>query len=260
MKNLLLLIQDEADAQNLSSAARWIIAHGVTTVWALLSPAVLVSTETATAAIDKEIEDLIKAKNAASARDDFDAAKGYSKQAEAKMLDKAGAVAKAHTGLSDDEKRKRTAALRDPFFNTLRDARVSVKFDRLTEHFETDNYLNLVMSLTKAWPAQMPHGTYGTSWARALTVENVQPVKVEAPAIPTEVIQAVKSVALALPKTMKPKVDPDKIYTGEELEKLAYFSLKSVAMRHEVWMEKQPKPETIRRILDAQAAKQLASM
>lgn len=247
MKNLLLLIQSEADAKNLLSAAKWLVQTGVKNCWALMSPAVLLDSESAAAKINKDIADLRAAEDAASKRRDHGTAEQFSKQADIKMLEKAALVANAYKELSMEEVKTRYVALLAPFVAVLGEAGMNFKDTLAKEHFELDNWLNFVNAHKQSNPFEA--GAFGVVWAGELTASP----SVHA-AFENSLPANLPKVTLPIAPIEKTKFDPAKKRTLNELEDLSFMALKSVGNYWGVYEKGILKGDLIRNIDKAQQA------
>lgn len=239
MKNLLLLVQTEADAKNLLPAARWIVSHGLKSCWLLMSPAVLLDSESAAAKINKDIADLRAAEEAAGKRKDYPTAEQFSKQADIKMLEKAALVANAYKELSPEEIKTRYSTLLAPFVAVLGEAGMNFKDTLAKEHYELDNHLNFINAHKHSNPFEP--GTYATDWAGELSEVEHQVVNrifseegKTRNALKTPALDASK-VHVPIAPLGKEKFDPSKPRTLDELEALSFMALKSVGNYHKVF-------------------------
>lgn len=261
MKNLLLLIQSEADAKNLLSAAKWLVQTGVKNCWALMSPAVLLDSESAAAKINKDIADLRAAEEAAGKRKDYSTAEQFSKQADIKMLEKAALVANAYKELSMEEVKTRYVALLAPFVAVLGEAGMNFKDTLAKEHFELDNWLNFVNAHKQSNPFEA--GAFGVVWAGELKEGTRQSVSglFEGSAPKQNTIVGVDvgldkngTVTTSVTPIEKTKFDPAKKRTLNELEDLSFMALKSVGNYWGVYEKGILKGDLIRNIDKAQQA------
>lgn len=245
MKQTLVLVQNQSDAANLTNAGKWLISHGVTSAWVLLSPQVLVTAESASAKIDAEIAELRVLEDAASKARKHGEAEGFSKQIDMKLMDKAQEVAVAYRNLTPEESQKRLKEMLSGIFEIAQGAGMNFKAQCAKEHYETDNFVNFLNASLAGRPPGFEPGNFGIEWAASLTdTEKTESPALTGPMTPIAEVAASKPVVEA-----KTKFDPSIFRSLEALESLPHFSLASVAKHHGISIPKgQPKEETIKQI------------
>lgn len=251
MKNIILLVQSDADVKCLPNLPAILKAIGTERVWGIVSPAVVISEESAAAKFDEEITALKQTQDQAVKRRDFKSADAIEEQIQGKQLDKSKAVNDAWRALSSDELKAKFALLLKPLSQELDKVGVKARFSRTQEHFQTDNYVNMLNGFLSGWDEMMPHGSYAVAWPRAFSVRDAKAASVE-------IAQPVKPSVKAAPTSVKPAVVPGEKHTKHTKESLAamrYFGLKAVAEKHGVLMVKgMEKSVVIDQILQKQAA------
>jgi len=168
VKNLLLLVQTPADVEALPAATQAIKHSSVRGVWLLLSPAIIVDQKAAAATFDKDIADLEAAEEAAAGRRDYEGARGYAAQRDAKQLDRAKALRDAWKSVSADDRDVRIKNIVRPIMDELNPRRdetgTALKVSELQDHWEPENWIAMLNSLTAGWFKPFTPGTFFVAW------------------------------------------------------------------------------------------------
>lgn len=264
----LILVQSDADAAAIPQAASALLALKPSRCWFLVSPAVAVKTAEATAQVEKEIEALAAHSKAAAQREDYAAAQQLKLQREAKELERAKAITAAWKSLKPEEIAAKIKELMAPV-RAFDAAGIATKVNRSLEHHDTADWVNMVNATMKAYEGEMPHGEYAIVWARDVAAwvgvtrkDNpaAPPVAPLEPVAKTDLDPvAQKPAQRSSARKAAPTPKPQGPYSDRELEKMPFFTLMNVAKGLNVWTDGQPKPETVKRILQAQLNKQAAA-
>lgn len=168
---LLLLVQNENDVKHLPAAAQSILSSAITGVWVVFSPAITVDANEAASKLDAEIQQLVAAERAAADRTDYEAAKGYKTQREGKELDKAKAIRDAWKTADATAKQERTKAIFEPFTKALNPdgkGRISIKVTGHSEHFEREQWVQMLNSLSGVWFKPFAPGSFVVGWPESM--------------------------------------------------------------------------------------------
>lgn len=215
MLNVILLVQTAHDIAALPGAAASLKRANASACWLIYSPAVLADAETVNAEFDKQIAALNTAIGQASAREDFDGAKGYKEQRDGLILQKVASVKEAYKSLTPEQQQAAATKLFGPFYESK--PAPSLKISRHGDHYETANWIEMVNSLKGAWPSTLPAGDYVVTWPGQLAqwgadAVATSPATAVAPASQTSTAAPVTPPPTTSPATVKPKA-PSKSYT-----------------------------------------------
>jgi len=166
MKNILLLIQNQADIAALATASREIKKLNTEGCWLVFSPAVLVDTAAAAKEHDVAIRDINDAMTACAGRLDFAGAAQYKLKLDAAILDKAESVKNAY--------KKMTAAEQESAFQRVfgdfvkNPPAANMKVTQHSDHYEPESWIEFLNSLKGAWFAPFTPGTFSILWPTSL--------------------------------------------------------------------------------------------
>jgi hypothetical protein len=164
MKQQLLLCQSQADSDALLPAVPALVSAGVNAIWLLYSPVVLVDTKAAEAEHQRNIDGLNASIARCTAAEDFQGALAYKVQRDAAVLERATAVKDAWKKLAVYEQAEAEKKLFTPFLEGMGAAGISVRVQRLTEHYETPHFIDALNSIRKSWFAPCAPGTFSMDW------------------------------------------------------------------------------------------------
>lgn len=248
MSKLLLLVQSPDDVQHLDAAAHSILNSSITGVWVVFSPAITVDASEAATKLDAEIEQLRSAERSAAERSDYAAAAGYKTQREGKELDRAKALRDAWKTADEAKRKERTRAIFEPFVKTLNPdgkGKISVKVTGHSDHYERDQWVALLNSLTGVWFKPFTPGSFVTAWPEA--VEMSIPKRISLSGLDQP--EPAPKVSLSDPlKDAKPKT------REEELLATHHMSLRPIAKKLGLDIEGKSKADAVAAILAAEAA------
>lgn len=257
MKHILLLVHNQTDVDALSSACQSIIASGYTGCWVLHSPAIAVDQNSAAAKFDAEISALLTAEKAAADRGDYEAAASHKLSREGKTLDRAKAVSDAWKNLTEDDRKKayseKFADLRSAF-----EGRINARVTCLQDHYEPEQYIQMLNAISGAWFKPFVHGQYVIAWPGAIP-EPGKPQIVER--VPCEAAKAPEKpahAAPAAPAAKKPAAPRQFGSRREELLSMRYFALKKAAGVAGVSMDGKKPPQIVEEILAKESVLQPA--
>jgi hypothetical protein len=168
MSKLLLLVQTEADVAHLDGAAKAILSSAITGVWVVFSPAVTVNASEAATKLDAEIETLKVAERQAADRSDYTAAAGYKTQREGKELDRAKALRDAWKTAPAEERQARIKSIFGPFGEALKAKGLSVRITGHSDHYDRDQWVAMLNSLSGVWFKEFSPGTFVVGWPEAV--------------------------------------------------------------------------------------------
>lgn len=172
---LLLLVQSQSDVDHLDAAARSILNSAITGVWVVFSPAITINALEAAAKLDAEIEQLRTAERQAADRADYEAAKGYKGQRDGKELDRAKVLRDAWKTADEAARKARTKEIFEPFMKVLNPdgkGRISVKVTSHSDHYERDQWVVMLNSLTGVWFKPFTPGSFVVGWPEAVATSN----------------------------------------------------------------------------------------
>jgi len=157
---LLLFVHTAQDVAALPIAATAIKRLGITGLWLLFSPAVLVDDAEASAKYDKDIAELDAAVEACASRRDFEGAKGYQAQLDAKRLSKVENVKNQWKTM--DKAQKDAAAER--VFGTFMESKPceNIRPECMDDHFDT--FVDAFNAQRKKWFAEYKQGGFVMAW------------------------------------------------------------------------------------------------
>lgn len=211
MLNVILLVQTAHDIAALPGAAASLKRANASACWLIYSPAVLADAETVNAEFDKQIAALNTAISQASAREDFDGAKGYKEQRDGLILQKVASVKEAYKSLTPEQQQAAATKLFGPFYESK--PAPSLKISRHGDHYETANWIEMVNSLKGAWPSTLPAGDYVVTWPGQLAQFFPESSPATAVSPPSQSITAMPiPLPATSPATVKPKA-ASKSYT-----------------------------------------------
>lgn len=167
MSKLLLLVQTEADVAHLDAAAKAIQASAITGIWVVFSPAITVNASEAASKLDGEIETLRTAEKQAAERSDYAAAAGYKEQRDGKALDRAKALRDAWKTASPEDRKKKTESIFVPFAEPLKRAGLNVKVTGHSDHYDREQWVAMLNSLSGAWFKEFVPGSFLIGWPEA---------------------------------------------------------------------------------------------
>lgn len=168
---LLLLVQSQSDVDHLDAAARSILNSAITGVWVVFSPAITINASEAAAKLDAEIEQLRTAERQAADRADYEAAKGYKGQRDGKELDRAKVLRDAWKTADEASRKARTKEIFEPFMKALNPdgkGRISVKVTSHSDHYERDQWVAMLNSLTGVWFKPFTPGSFVVGWPESV--------------------------------------------------------------------------------------------
>lgn len=246
MKKIVLLMHGDADVAALPKVVEVLTAIRPERIWAIVSPAIVVSSASAEGKIDEQIAALEKHKAQAKERDDFIAAQKFKEQQDGLKLDRAKAVNDAWKALSPEESKAKFSELLAPVQAKLDSAGIKTKFSKTLDHYPVEQWNNMVNSFLNGWDKTFPHGSYTVAWARDVATWTIGSAQYKGPTI-TRPTQAKKPQSGLLTKKKL-----DAILSKEQLDSMRYFGLMNLAKKFGVWEDGQKKNVTIQRILDTQ--------
>lgn len=167
MSKLLLLVQNENDVQHLDAAAQAILRSAITGIWVVFSPAITVNASEAASKLDGEIETLRTAERQAAERSDYAAAAGYKEQRDGKALDRAKALRDAWKTASAEDRKKKTESIFVPFAEPLKRAGLNVKVTMHSDHYDREQWVAMLNSLSGAWFKEFVPGSFLIGWPEA---------------------------------------------------------------------------------------------
>lgn len=192
MSKLLLLVQSENDVTHLDAAAKAILNSAITGCWVVFSPAITVNASEAAAKLDAEIEQLRKAQQDASSREDYNAAAGYKTQREGKELDRAKALRDAWKTAPAEERQAKTKAIFGPFIAQLGPNGISAKVTSHSDHYDREQWVAMLNSLSGAWFKEFAAGGFIVGWPESVE----RSIKAAAPTNPA-VLEKAREVRAA---------------------------------------------------------------
>lgn len=240
---LLLLVQSPDDVQHLDAAARSILNSSITGVWVVFSPAITVDASEAATKLDTEIEQLRSAERSAAERSDYAAAAGYKTQREGKELDRAKALRDAWKTADEAKRKERTRAIFEPFVKTLNPdgkGKISVKVTGHSDHYERDQWVALLNSLTGVWFKPFTPGSFVVGWPESVWTSNSATAN---KFFPSGMGEAVQKVVPSSPVTRE-----------QELLATHHMSLRPIAKKLGLDIEGKSKADAVAAILAAEAA------
>ena len=166
MRNILLLVQTQADIAALATASREIKKLNTEGCWLVFSPAVLVDTAAAAKEHDVAIRDINDAMKQCADRLDFEGAKNYKLKLDAAILDKAESVKNAY--------KKMTAAEQESAFQRVfgdfvkNPPAANMKVTQHSDQYEPESWIEFLNSLKGAWFAPFTPGTFSILWPTSL--------------------------------------------------------------------------------------------
>lgn len=247
---MLLLVQSDADAKAMESAAKAIKSSPVKDIWVVYSPAISVDQSAAASKFDTNIAELLEAEKKSAALGDYTAAAGYKASREEQALDRAKALRDAWKTVPQNERNDRVRALFTPFIETLKTG-YNIKISGHQDHFDPDQWVQLLTSLGAAWnPAYTP-GSFTVAWPSSLSL----PVAPEPVKIPIVNAADISSAPINLPQRPPqgkfkpaPKTPEPPATTVDarrkQLSAMRFFALQSAAKKVFV-QTKGKKPEQI---------------
>lgn len=197
-RQLLLLVQSQADVDALPAAADAYNAQGFNALWLLFSPVVLVDTKAVSAEYDGNIAALRAQIEACKSADDFDGAKGYKAQLDDAVMQKTIKVKEAWRTLTEEQQAAAQERVFGPFFAKLPKERIRVEAFR--EHFEPSFFIDALASVKKAWFVPFTPGSFTMTWASDLgSSEAVPMVQGRIPLPPKPAVQEPEKPRALLP-------------------------------------------------------------
>jgi hypothetical protein len=208
MSKLLLLVQTEADVQHLDGAAQAILNSAITGVWVVFSPAITVNASEAAAKLDVEIAQLDTAERAAADRKDYTAAAGYKTQREGKELDRQKVLRDAWKNAPAEERQRKTKEIFAPFGDALKAKGLAVKITGHSDHYDRDQWVAMLNSLSGVWFKEFAPGTFVIGWPEAVETSLQQPVG-QYPQKPVAVASSAleKAIAPTAPKSRRDELE-----------------------------------------------------
>lgn len=232
MSKLLLLVQSEADVTHLDAAAKAILNSAITGCWVVFSPAITVNASEAAAKLDAEIEQLRKAQQDASSREDYNAAAGYKTQREGKELDRAKALRDAWKTAPAEERQAKTKAIFGPFIAQLGPNGISAKVTSHSDHYDREQWVAMLNSLSGAWFKEFAAGGFIVGW-------------------PESVEKSIKTAAA--PTNLPPRLEVTQLSRAEELAGMHHMSLRPLMAKFGLDPQGKGKEKMIEEILAAEA-------
>lgn len=245
---LLLLIQNQADVDNLTAASKAILNSSITGVWTVFSPAITVDSATASAKFDAEIEQLRTAERAAAERGDYEAAGGYKTQREGKELDRAKALRDAWKTANEDDRKARTKEIFQPFTEALQKAKLSVRVTGHSDHYEREQWVALLNSLSGVWFKPFTPGSFIVSWPEAVVSSLAKNKLVVDPVF----IPQLQTVEKPVPEQKLKSTEP--AIRQAELSEFHTNKLRAMAAGFGISTEGKDKPTLASEIVAAEAA------
>lgn len=163
MKQILLLVQSQADVDALPAASAAIKTAGYQGLWMLFSPAVLVDSKAAEAEHEQNLSALRTAIQRCKDADDFDGAKGYKAQLDAALLDRAAKVKDSWKQLTDQQRETAIARVFGQFFDSK--PAPNVRPEMFRDHYEPAQFIDALNSVRKGWFAPYVPGSFTLAWA-----------------------------------------------------------------------------------------------
>jgi hypothetical protein len=254
MSKLLLLVQTEADVQHLDGAAKAILSSAITGVWVVFSPAITVNASEAATKLDAEIETLKGAERQAADRGDYTAAAGYKTQREGKELDRAKALRDAWKTAPTEERQARIKSIFGPFGETLKAKGLSVRITGHSDHYDRDQWVAMLNSLSGVWFKEFAAGGFIVGWPEAVetSIKTVFPERLGLTTLDRERMEGgnvsltpteKKEIKAVIPKTRR-----------EELASMKYFTLVGAAKKLSIDPAGKKGSQIIDEILAAEAA------
>jgi len=213
IRQLLLLVQSQADVDALPSAADAYNAQGFNALWLLFSPVVLVDTNAVSAEYDANIAALRTQIEACKTADDFDGAKGYKAQLDDFVMQKTIKVKEAWRTLTPEQQTAAQERVFGPFFAKLPKERIRPEV--LREHFEPASFIDALASVKKAWFVPFTPGSFTMDWAANLGASTA----VQQPARNPEVPKA-PAPAIPAPTPAKAKSGGNPMFTSDRYREL----------------------------------------
>lgn len=165
---LLLLVQNESDVTHLDAAAKAILNSAIKGVWVVFSPAITVNASEAAKKLDGEIEQLRVAEQQAATRTDYEAAKGYKVQREGKELDRQKVLRDAWKTTPEEERKTRARTAFAPFIAQLQPNGINVKITGHSDHYEREQWVALLNSLSGVWFKEFTIGGFIVGWPESV--------------------------------------------------------------------------------------------
>jgi hypothetical protein len=254
MSKLLLLVQSEADVAHLDAAAKAILNSAITGVWCVFSPAVTVDATEAASKLDAEIAQLKSAERQAADREDYTAAAGYKQQREGKELDRAKALRDAwKTAPAEDRKAKMNAIFK-PFLAQLQPAGVNVKVSAHSDHYDREQWVAMLNSLSGVWFKEFSAGGFGVHWPESIAASVKHRISFSGldPEEPAPNVTIRDPLAQAKPAERLPQVPKVTLTREAELSALRHFGLVAVAKKLGITYAGMNKPDIITAIIAAE--------
>lgn len=170
MSNLVLLIQNEADVQNLHSASQEIINHQYRNVWVICSPAIAVDIQEASAKYDKEIADLFTAEKAAAERGDYNAAAEHKLSRQGKELERGTALESAWKQIPAETRNIAIGNKILPLTSILANhsSKIYCNVNAAQDHYEKKDWVQFLNSMSGVWPKPFEPGRFFLGWPGAI--------------------------------------------------------------------------------------------
>lgn len=257
-KNLIILVLTEDDARALSKLGKVIGRLAPPGMWVLYSPALGVDAKEATKSLDEEIAGLRTAEAAAASRGDYKTADQRKEDVAKVESNRSVTIRNAWKGAQPAERKKRMEVFIEPLLrgaNPKNEVR-AWPIQSTPEHVEPKDWLSGLQEVKGHFPKwALEWGSFSIHSASSLlaiaealsgSTTNQDPV--------TELVQQQGEKTTPAPAE---KVSPEKISAApltreQELQKMPFFTLKSVAMKLGIEVPKGRKAKEI--IADVLAA------
>lgn len=249
MSKLLLLVQSQDDVTHLDAAARAILNSAITGVWVVFSPAITVNASEAAAKLDTEIAQLRAAESAAAQRTDYEAAKDYKANREAKELDRAKALRDAWKTAPEEDRKMKVKDIFGPFMSHLQKHRagINIRVTGHSDHYDREQWVQMLNSLTGVWFKPFTPGSFVVAWPESVETS------IKTADIPLQPAITIQPTAEDLQKSREQRAaqSDHKNNRREELEGMHHMSIRPIAKKYGI--EATGKTEMIGAILAHEA-------
>lgn len=221
LRQLLLLVQSQADVDALPAAADAYNTLGFNALWVLFSPVVLVDTKAVSAEYDGNIAGLRAQIQACKDADDFDGAKGYKGQLDDAIMQKTIKVKEAWRTLTQEQQAAAQDRVFGPFFAKLPKERIRI--ESLREHFEPTFFIDALASVKKAWFVPFTPGSFAMDWAANLAAAVVKEASPDPKVSPPAALPPVPAPPTPKPEPKKSGGNP--MFTDPRYRELTRFPI-----------------------------------
>lgn len=260
--NLLLLVQNQSHVEKLLASAPAIHRAGFLNIWAVHSPAIAVKESESAKQFDTEIAELERAEAEAAGRRDYDAAKGYRASRDGKALERAKFIRDAWKAVEVDDRKVAYQSIFFPFMDKLKalEPKIFVKVQQHANHYDSEQWVEMLNSLSGVWFAPFKPGTFVIGWPGAIPgTASVAPTATRAEA-PAELATAAVSVATAatraiVPRKIKPAKATKPVYATreDELMHMKHFGIINACKPYGIVASGRPRADVVKDILAAEA-------